>query len=122
MSDEGTVNRVMGDGIMALFGAPVAHEDHAARACYPALRMQESAERYAAELLGVSGRIRLTRPPLLDEDRPWPGDGAPPPSTGSAAMSLLRSRGPRRGAGPTPGPSLPGYAGSSSRRSGQPRR
>ena len=38
---EGTVNQVMGDGIMALFGAPVAHEDHAVRACYAALRMQE---------------------------------------------------------------------------------
>jgi tetratricopeptide (TPR) repeat protein len=36
---EGTVNQVMGDGIMALFGAPVAHEDHAVRACYAALRM-----------------------------------------------------------------------------------
>ena len=35
---EGTVNQVMGDGIMALFGAPVAHEDHAVRACYAALR------------------------------------------------------------------------------------
>jgi class 3 adenylate cyclase len=31
---EGTVNQVMGDGIMALFGAPIAHEDHAVRACY----------------------------------------------------------------------------------------
>ena len=39
---EGTVNQVMGDGIMALFGAPLAHEDHAVRACYPALQMQES--------------------------------------------------------------------------------
>jgi class 3 adenylate cyclase/tetratricopeptide (TPR) repeat protein len=38
---EGTVNQVMGDGIMALFGAPIAHEDHAVRACYAALRMQE---------------------------------------------------------------------------------
>jgi class 3 adenylate cyclase len=38
---EGTVNQVMDDGIMALFGAPVAHEDHAVRACYAALRMQE---------------------------------------------------------------------------------
>src|SRR4029453_14369911 len=36
---EGTVNQVMGDGIMALFGAPVAHEDHAVRACYAALAM-----------------------------------------------------------------------------------
>src|SRR5215470_16016282 len=43
---EGTVNQVMGDGIMALFGAPVAHEDHAVRACYAALRMQETIHRY----------------------------------------------------------------------------
>jgi hypothetical protein len=40
---EGTVNQVMGDGIMALFGAPLSHEDHAVRACYAALRMQEYA-------------------------------------------------------------------------------
>ncbi len=44
---EGTVNQVMGDGIMALFGAPLAHEDHAVRACYAALKMQESVKRYA---------------------------------------------------------------------------
>ena len=44
---EGTVNQVMGDGIMALFGAPLAHEDHAVRACYAALRMQESVKGYA---------------------------------------------------------------------------
>src|SRR5207249_6748062 len=36
---EGTVNQIMGDGIMALFGAPIAHEDHAVRACYAALAM-----------------------------------------------------------------------------------
>jgi class 3 adenylate cyclase/tetratricopeptide (TPR) repeat protein len=47
---EGTVNQVMGDGIMALFGAPLAHEDHAVRACYAALRMQEAISRYADEL------------------------------------------------------------------------
>jgi class 3 adenylate cyclase/tetratricopeptide (TPR) repeat protein len=47
---EGTVNQVMGDGIMALFGAPLAHEDHAVRACYAALRMQESVQKYAEEV------------------------------------------------------------------------
>ncbi len=47
---EGTVNQVMGDGIMALFGAPIAHEDHAIRACYAALAMQESVKQYAAEV------------------------------------------------------------------------
>ena len=45
---EGTVNQVMGDGIMALFGAPIAHEDHAVRACYAALAMQASVKQYAA--------------------------------------------------------------------------
>jgi class 3 adenylate cyclase len=44
---EGTVNHVLGDGIVALFGAPIAHEDGAVRACYAALRMQETVKRYA---------------------------------------------------------------------------
>ena len=52
---EGTVNRVMGDGIMALFGAPIAHEDHAVRACYAALRMQETVTRYADEVQRAHG-------------------------------------------------------------------
>jgi class 3 adenylate cyclase/tetratricopeptide (TPR) repeat protein len=52
---EGTVNRVMGDGIMALFGAPIAHEDHAVRACYAALRMQETIKRYAADVQRTCG-------------------------------------------------------------------
>jgi class 3 adenylate cyclase/tetratricopeptide (TPR) repeat protein len=59
---EGTVNQVMGDGIMALFGAPVAHEDHAIRACYAALRMQDALDRYSEELRraqGVEVRIRV---------------------------------------------------------------
>src|SRR5262249_23786869 len=52
---EGTVNQILGDGIMALFGAPVAHEDHAVRACHAALRIQETIERYAADLRGDQG-------------------------------------------------------------------
>ena len=53
---EGTVNQVMGDGIMALFGAPLAHEDHAVRACYAALAMQEAIRRYAEEVRRTHGR------------------------------------------------------------------
>src|SRR6266496_3938298 len=59
---EGTVNQVMGDGIMALFGAPLAHEDHAVRACYAALYMQDSVKRYADGVLrehGVTIRVRV---------------------------------------------------------------
>src|SRR2546427_3206900 len=59
---EGTVNQVLGDGIMALFGAPLAHEDHAVRACYAALRMQESVQRYSEALRhsrGIEVRIRV---------------------------------------------------------------
>jgi class 3 adenylate cyclase len=59
---EGTVNQVMGDGIMALFGAPLAHEDHAVRACYAALRMQESVAQYAEGVFrshGVPLQIRV---------------------------------------------------------------
>src|SRR5262249_29206289 len=52
---EGTVNQVMGDGILALFGAPLAHEDHAVRACYAALRMQQSVKRYAEGVQRASG-------------------------------------------------------------------
>ncbi len=52
---EGTVNQVMGDGIMALFGAPLAHEDHAVRACYAALRMQESVKKYAEQVQKTEG-------------------------------------------------------------------
>jgi class 3 adenylate cyclase/tetratricopeptide (TPR) repeat protein len=59
---EGTVNQVMGDGIMALFGAPLAHEDHAVRACYAALDMQVAIRRYADEAWrshGVELKIRV---------------------------------------------------------------
>jgi class 3 adenylate cyclase/predicted ATPase len=59
---EGTVNQVMGDGIMALFGAPLALEDHAVRACYAALRIQASLSTLEAQLLrsqGVSIQVRV---------------------------------------------------------------
>ena len=59
---EGTVNQIMGDGIMALFGAPLAHEDHAVRACYAALAMQEAMRHYSAEVRrmhGVEVQIRV---------------------------------------------------------------
>ena len=53
---EGTVNQVMGDGIMALFGAPISHEDHAVRACFAALRMQESLRAHGVAVAGP-GRV-----------------------------------------------------------------
>ena len=59
---EGTVNQVMGDGIMALFGAPLAHEDHAVRACYAALAMQSAIRRYTEEVRrthGIEVQIRI---------------------------------------------------------------
>ena len=59
---EGTVNQYTGDGIMALFGAPIAHEDHAARACYAALALQDDLRRYANELRlakGISFSVRM---------------------------------------------------------------
>jgi Adenylate and Guanylate cyclase catalytic domain len=52
---EGTVNQVLGDGIMALFGAPIAHEDRAVRACYAALTMQEAMRRYSEEVRRTHG-------------------------------------------------------------------
>src|SRR5439155_3079733 len=59
---EGTVNQVLGDGIMALFGAPIAHEDHAMRACYAALAMQASMRDYTEAVRrahGLEMRIRV---------------------------------------------------------------
>src|SRR5262252_3066971 len=59
---EGTVNQVLGDGIMALFGAPLAHEDHAVRTCYAALAMQTAMRQYAEEVRrshGLEMQIRV---------------------------------------------------------------
>jgi class 3 adenylate cyclase len=61
---EGTVSRLLGDGLMALFGAPIAHEDHAVRACFAALTLHDGLRRYAQELfarhgLRMDGRVGL---------------------------------------------------------------
>jgi class 3 adenylate cyclase len=59
---EGTVNQYTGDGIMALFGAPIAHEDHAQRACWAALHLGDALRRYANELRltrGLSFAVRM---------------------------------------------------------------
>src|SRR5262249_1997985 len=59
---EGTVNQYTGDGIMALFGAPIAHEDHAHRACFAALHLGDVMRRYADELRisrGVNFSFRM---------------------------------------------------------------
>jgi class 3 adenylate cyclase/pimeloyl-ACP methyl ester carboxylesterase len=67
---EGTVNKVLGDGVMALFGAPIAHEDHAVRACYAALAIQRAMQAEAAEVrqshgVEVSARIGLNSGEVL---------------------------------------------------------
>src|SRR5207245_8208624 len=61
---EGTVNQYIGEGIMALFGAPVAHEDHARRACWAAMHLTEELRRWAEQIkrsegLGFSVRIGI---------------------------------------------------------------
>jgi len=58
---EGTVNQVLGDGIMALFGAPIAHEDHALRACYAALALQSAIQSYADEVRRTHGMLLQLR-------------------------------------------------------------
>jgi class 3 adenylate cyclase/tetratricopeptide (TPR) repeat protein len=59
---EGTINQFTGDGIMALFGAPIAHEDHAQRACYAALHLHQELQRYADQLRlqhGLNFSVRM---------------------------------------------------------------
>jgi class 3 adenylate cyclase len=67
---EGTVNQFTGDGIMALFGAPIAHEDHARRACHAALGIQRGFAEHAARLrrdsgFGIQVRIGLNSGPVI---------------------------------------------------------
>ena len=52
---EGTINQFTGDGVMALFGAPVAHEDNAQRACYAALAIQRAMEEYGKKIRNDRG-------------------------------------------------------------------
>ena len=59
---EGTINQFTGDGVMALFGAPIAHEDHAQRACHAALAIQRAMEDYSERLLkdyGIEFKMRI---------------------------------------------------------------
>ncbi len=59
---EGTINQFTGDGVMALFGAPVAHEDHAGRACHAALSIRKAMEEYGervAKEYGIEFAMRM---------------------------------------------------------------
>ena len=67
---EGTINQFTGDGVMALFGAPVAHEDHSQRACYAALAIQRAMETYGEKVKKETGaefkmRIGLNSGPVI---------------------------------------------------------
>lgn len=69
-------------GIMALFGAPLAHEDQAVRACYAALRMQDAVKQYAEGLRRIEGL-----PIRASSGRAWM---TAPTSSGSGASDPAR--------------------------------
>ena len=94
----GTVNQVMGDGIMALFGAPVAHPDHAVRACRAALRMQEAVARYSGARtrrggVGVQIRVGINSGEVIvrsvGSDLRWDYTAVGPPTHIAARMEQL---------------------------------
>ena len=101
---EGTVDKFTGDGIMAVFGAPIAHENHAQRACYAALQMLDDVSDYAAELrrgpgLNFSTRIGINSGEVvagaigearrrLHGDRPHGRTGAADGGAGRARQGL----------------------------------
>ena len=71
---EGTINQVTGDGVMALFGAPVAHEDHGQRACHAALSIQKAIRAYGERICEQRGadfkmRIGLNSGPVIEPDK-----------------------------------------------------
>jgi class 3 adenylate cyclase len=90
---EGTVNQVMGDGIMALFGAPLAHEDHAVRACYAALALQSAIRPYAEEVRRTPSPSVRWRMPVSTRNaatRPMPCACSVTSRSGASLRSVIR--------------------------------
>src|SRR5262245_5160433 len=91
---EGTVSQVMADGIMALFGAPLSHEDHAVRACYAALWMQESVKRCVEDVSRQEGVLIQVRIGLTSGEVVVPalGSNLPMNYTAVGRTTLLAAR------------------------------